>query len=253
MPWIVGLGRSQPSSRGEFQEKLWERFRGLSEFFRNFFRKVLAVLGVWPNMGGGSGFDLAIPIWTVLSVWGFSSFLGLCHSEDDLTGQECQCHSSIMFFNMFWSSLSWKQDKTSEAPKYGSGHMWDLAWRKGPCMKQRAWRKHGLCDKRLAEACPPKHCKIHSRRDAPKVAILEALCTPNAPGRSTMRPPEALLQQNPTCQSPHFSGHKKGRSQSCWCPERLKPTKISPAPSQLRPRQSKNKMLKSLGIWYPTR
>ena len=44
-----GLGGSQPYSRGEFQEKLWECFRGLSGFFRNFLRKVPAVLGVWPN------------------------------------------------------------------------------------------------------------------------------------------------------------------------------------------------------------
>ena len=35
MPWIVGFGASQPYSRGEFQEKLRERFR--------------VVLGVWPN------------------------------------------------------------------------------------------------------------------------------------------------------------------------------------------------------------
>ena len=47
----------------------------------------------------------------------------------------------------------------------------------------------------------PKHYKIQSRRDAPKMAILEAQCAQNAPGRSTMRPPEALLPQNPTCPS----------------------------------------------------
>ena len=52
----------------------------------------------------------------------------------------------------------------------------------------------------------PKHCKIQSRRDAPKMAILEAPCAQNAPGRSTMRPPEALLPRNPTWESPHFSG-----------------------------------------------
>ena len=52
----------------------------------------------------------------------------------------------------------------------------------------------------------PKHCKIQSRRDAPKMAILEAPCAQNAPGRSTMRPPEALLPRNPTWGSPHFSG-----------------------------------------------
>ena len=52
----------------------------------------------------------------------------------------------------------------------------------------------------------PKHCKIQSRRDAPKMAILEAPCAQNAPGRSIMRPPEALLPRNPTWGSPHFSG-----------------------------------------------
>ena len=49
----------------------------------------------------------------------------------------------------------------------------------------------------------PKHCKIQSRRDAPKMAIP---CAQNAPGRSTMRLPEALLPRNPTWESPHFSG-----------------------------------------------
>ena len=33
MPWIIGLGASQPYSWREFQETLWERFRGLSGIF----------------------------------------------------------------------------------------------------------------------------------------------------------------------------------------------------------------------------
>ena len=37
---------------------------------------------------------------------------------------------------------------------------WDLGAQGGnanvSCMKQCAWRKHGLCNTRLAEACPPK-------------------------------------------------------------------------------------------------
>ena len=49
MPWITGFGASQPYSRREFQETLWERFRGLSGIFRDFFREVPAVLGVWPK------------------------------------------------------------------------------------------------------------------------------------------------------------------------------------------------------------
>ena len=40
---------------------------------------------------------------------------------------------------------------------------------------------------------------------AQKVAILEAPCAQNAPGRSTMRPSEALLPRNPTNLSSHFS------------------------------------------------
>ena len=36
MPWIIGLGGSQPYSRREFQETLWERFRGLSGVFPEF-------------------------------------------------------------------------------------------------------------------------------------------------------------------------------------------------------------------------
>ena len=37
MPWIIGLWASQPYSRGEFQETLWERFRGLSGIHPEFF------------------------------------------------------------------------------------------------------------------------------------------------------------------------------------------------------------------------
>ena len=36
MPWIIGFGASQPYSRREFQETLWERFRGLSGVFPEF-------------------------------------------------------------------------------------------------------------------------------------------------------------------------------------------------------------------------
>ena len=75
--------------------------------------------------------------------------------------------------------------------------------RKGPCMKQCAWRKPGLCDMHLAEACPPKlrnNVKYRVEEMSPQVVILEAPCAQNAPGRSTMRPPEALLPPNPTCQ-----------------------------------------------------
>ena len=76
---------------------------------------------------------------------------------------------------------------------------------KTPCTKQCSWRKHCSCDTHLAQACPPKLCEIKSRRDAPRVAILEALCVRNAPGRGTERPPEALLPRNPVWESSHFS------------------------------------------------
>ena len=85
---------------------------------------------------------------------------------------------------------------------------------KGPCMKQCAWRKHGLCDMRLAEE---NWKKKQSRRGAPKVAILQAPCAQNEPGRSTMRPPEAMLPRNPTWESSHFSGLTKERAPHTPC------------------------------------
>ena len=42
-----------------------------------------------------------------------------------------------------------------------------------------------------------KHCKIQSRKDAPKMAILEAPCAQNAPCRSTMRLPESIATPKP--------------------------------------------------------
>ena len=36
MPWIIGLGGSQPYARDEFQETSWERFQGLSGVFLEF-------------------------------------------------------------------------------------------------------------------------------------------------------------------------------------------------------------------------
>ena len=65
--------------------------------------------------------------------------------------------------------------------------------RKGPCTKQCAWRKHGSCDT-PGGSMPSqtlKHCKIQSRKDAPKMAILEAPCAQmrhNVPTGSTATP-----------------------------------------------------------------
>ena len=100
----------------------------------------------------------------------------------------------------------------SEGPTCGSGCKWDLEHREET---QRPLRE----TMRLAEAwlmrhAPGgsmrsqtlKHCKIQRRKDAPKMAILEAPCAQNAPDRSTMRLPEALLSRNPTWESSHFWG-----------------------------------------------
>ena len=60
--------------------------------------------------------------------------------------------------------------------------------RKGPCMKQAWLVRHAPGRSMPSQA--PKHCKIQSRRDAPKVALLEASCAQNAPGiRIPIRPP----------------------------------------------------------------
>ena len=45
MPLTIGLGGSQPYSRREFQETLWERFRGLSGFFPEFLPKSASCTG----------------------------------------------------------------------------------------------------------------------------------------------------------------------------------------------------------------
>ena len=96
--------------------------------------------------------------------------------------------------------------------------MWDLGAQPHREEAQRALHETmRLAEARLERHTPggsmpseaPKHSKIQSRRDAPKMAILEAPCAQNAPGRSTMRPPEALLPRNPTWESPHFSGLTK--------------------------------------------
>ena len=49
MPWIIGFGGSQPYSRGEFQETLWERFRGLSGIFGISSRKSQPYWGCGPS------------------------------------------------------------------------------------------------------------------------------------------------------------------------------------------------------------
>ena len=63
--------------------------------------------------------------------------------------------------------------------KCGSGPMWDLGStgrkRKGPCTKQCAWRKHGSWRKHALLSSETLK-NTESRRDAFKMAILEASC-----------------------------------------------------------------------------
>ena len=82
--------------------------------------------------------------------------------------------------------------------------------RKGPCTKQCAWRKHGSSNTLPGGSMPPeapKHCKLQSRRDAPQMAILEAPCAQNAPGRSTNAPTGSIATSEiPLVSHSHFSG-----------------------------------------------
>ena len=88
MIWIIGFGGSQPYSWGEFQETLWERFRGLSgvfpEFFRNFFRKVPAVLGYGPETGRIRFRGVRFQTPNSVSFLGLTEFRGECLSAYDL-------------------------------------------------------------------------------------------------------------------------------------------------------------------------
>ena len=68
----------------------------------------------------------------------------------------------------------------------GKPQMWEQAHvgfggtgrkRKGPCVKQCAWQKHGLCEMRLLEACPPEISNF-IEYNVPKVAILKH-CAPS--------------------------------------------------------------------------
>ena len=87
----------------------------------------------------------------------------------------------------------------SESPKCGSGHMRDLGAQKGSAKAiarnnapggstacaTRAWWKHALLSYTEWKRCAQS-------------GHFGSTCAQNAPGRSTMRPPEALLPRNPT-------------------------------------------------------
>ena len=90
---------------------------------------------------------------------------------------------------------------------------------KGPCTKQCAWRKHGSCDTRLAEACPPKFWNAVKHRveemrpkwpfwkhRAPKMHLVE-----DAPTRS-IATPKAHLGPIPL-----LGSHKRDTTMSFDC------------------------------------
>ena len=94
---------------------------------------------------------------------------------------QCKCLCKILHVGPFFGTLQmWEQahvgfggtGRNKKAPARNNAPGGSTA------RATRAWQKHALL--------------------SPKVAILEALCAQNAPGRSTMRTPEALL--------PHLRG-----------------------------------------------
>ena len=81
----------------------------------------------------------------------------------------------------------WHCEESRKPPNVGFGGTGRK--RKRPCTKQCAWRKHGSCDTRLAEACPPKlwntvKDRVKEMRPkwpfwkhcAPKMRLVEAQC-----------------------------------------------------------------------------
>ena len=70
------------------------------------------------------------------------------------------CHMSRFHWGWGWSSLCWFSTSIiGELQRWERAHVGFAGTgrkRKRPCMKQCAWRKHGLCDTRLAEACSPQ-------------------------------------------------------------------------------------------------
>ena len=135
MPWVKGLGGSQPYCGGEFQETLWERFRGLPEFVRSFFLKVLAVLeGYGPTLGQSGR--------AKLRKWGNGS------ADQGLIGpgvlnvllefwQAAQCiqqdtkkylnhrHTYIRVFQGSWTKSGKKKDPN---PNFRSGYYFRVGW-----------------------------------------------------------------------------------------------------------------------------
>ena len=75
MPWLIGLGGSQPYSRERNSRKRSESVSGVfPELFRNFFRKVPAVLGVWLIRTGGQGWRGGEPRFADKMLWTYGPF-----------------------------------------------------------------------------------------------------------------------------------------------------------------------------------
>ena len=149
------------------------------------------------------------------------------------------CMLDVSPHDSFWAPLTppifviWKPQMWERAQLGfgGTGRK-----RKGPCTKQCAWRKHGSCDTRLAEACPPKlwntvKYSVEEMRPkwpfwkhrAPKMRLAEAQC---APWKHCY--PETPLGSHPTsrvsqCESWVAGGNPKMRKR--W----LKNRKLSSA------------------------
>ena len=100
-----------------------------------------------------------------------------------LAVQDCSGRATSDFFGRPWIG----RPQMWERVQVGFGSTGKK--RKGPCTKQCAWRKHGSCDTRLAEACPPKlwntvKYRVEKMRPkwpfwkhrAPKMRLVEAQC-----------------------------------------------------------------------------
>ena len=99
----------------------------------------------------------------------------------------------------------WETFFSEETPKCGSGRMWDLGAQGGSAKAPARNNAPGGCTARATRAW---------RRDAPKVAILEAPCAQNALGRSTNAHrkhcyPEIPLGGRPTSQVSQSSRHPR--------------------------------------------
>ena len=99
--------------------------------------------------------------------------------------------------------------------------------RKGPCTKQCAWQKHGSCDTRLVEACPPELRNVVKysveemrpkwpfwKHRAPEMRLVEAQCAHRKHCCS-----ETPLGSHPTSRVSHRSAQGSRPEIECfWAP-----------------------------------